>query len=228
LFLKLKTEYKEFLSDESDDDNQTVVTIHDTISYNISLRPKRPALVMSSTSWTEDEDFDILFKALELYDNSASSSGKWPHILCVVTGKGPLKEYYQQKVLTQNFQSVKVVFPWLASQDYPKMVASADLGICLHKSSSNLDLPMKVVDMFGCSLPVCAFNYDCIDELVLHEENGLLFKTSEELAQQLMDIFENFPKENKRLNAFRTHLKQNFTKYRWNECWNENALQVFS
>lgn len=55
------------------------------------------------------------------------------------------------------------------------MVGAADLGICMHLSSSNLDLPMKVVDMFSSQLPCFAFDYLTITELVTPQV-GRLFK----------------------------------------------------
>ena len=64
------------------------------------LRRDRPALVLTSTSWTPDEDFSILLEALTLYEHSARTK-KLPKLLMLVTGKGPLKEEYMKRILKQ-------------------------------------------------------------------------------------------------------------------------------
>ena len=127
------------------------------------MKENRPVILVSSTSWTEDEDFQILLNALFDFDENHAekmiSNDLSIKVVCVTTGKGPLIAYYQEKLKSYSFKHTKFVFPWLKAEDYPLMLASADLGICLHKSSSGLDLPMKVVDMFGNNLPVCAYKY---------------------------------------------------------------------
>ena len=125
-----------------------------------TLRADRPALLISGTSWTEDEDFSILLDALKQYDKMAENqSSRLPKLVCVITGKGPLKAYYQEVISKTTLNHVQICTPWLEAEDYPVLVGSADLGICLHTSSSGLDLPMKVVDMFGCCVPVCAVDF---------------------------------------------------------------------
>ena len=77
----------------------------------------------------------------------------------IITGSGPLKDLYMDQVSKLDLEYVLIKTCWLRIEDYPSLLGSADLGISLHTSSSGLDLPMKIVDMFGCGLPVCAKNY---------------------------------------------------------------------
>lgn len=95
------------------------------------------------------------------YDVTASLDEKhYPNLLCIITGKGPQKSHYLDIIAKRNWRKVEIITPWLAAVDYPLCLGAADLGVCLHWSSSGLDLPMKIVDMFGCGLPVCAINYN--------------------------------------------------------------------
>lgn len=75
---------------------------------------------------------------------------------------------------------------WLEADDYPVLLSLCDVGVCLHYSSSGLDLPMKVVDMFGAGIPVLAVDYRTLGELVKNDENGLIFKDQVQLADQLI------------------------------------------
>ncbi|XP_065641015.1 chitobiosyldiphosphodolichol beta-mannosyltransferase-like [Hydra vulgaris] len=214
LFLKLSNEgYKIFQGDTSQS------TIFTQVNNGLLvLKEDRPAILISSTSWTEDEDFFILLSALEIYQQKKHLLENLPDLICIITGKGPLKEFYQSKIKEKNFENVQIVTPWLSSEDYSKIIGCSDLGICLHTSSSGLDLPMKIVDMFGSGVPVCAVKYTCLDELVKHGLNGLVFEDSSRLAEYLVDLFMNFPNQSTKLSKFRNNLKE-FQKTRWHHNW---------
>jgi beta-1,4-mannosyltransferase len=159
------------------------------------LREQRPSLLVSSTSWTADEDFGMLLEALvdlerrlEQHRRYYASTAGGPQVLVVVTGKGPLKAHYERKMGQLGLTRVAVTTMWLEPADYPALLGAADLGVCLHTSTSGLDLPMKVLDMFGCGLPVCAVGFACLGELVTNGSNGLVFNSATELAEQLYHL----------------------------------------
>lgn len=58
-FIQLGKSYKNLVLD----DNSTLFT--EVINNEVCLKENRPALIVSSTSWTEDEDFSILLEALQ-------------------------------------------------------------------------------------------------------------------------------------------------------------------
>lgn len=95
-------------------------------------RPDRPALLVSSTSWTPDEDFGILLEALAIYDRRARELGAkgytvlLPKLLVVLTGKGPLRERYMTEVgkLQGKWEWVRCISLWLEAADYPMLLGT--------------------------------------------------------------------------------------------------------
>uniref|UniRef100_A0A8C6M205 Chitobiosyldiphosphodolichol beta-mannosyltransferase n=1 Tax=Nothobranchius furzeri TaxID=105023 RepID=A0A8C6M205_NOTFU len=174
---------------------------------------------------TEDEDFSILLKALEEYEGYIRGGSLLPSLVCVITGKGPQKEHYRKLIDSLHLDHVNICTPWLEAEDYPLLLGSSDLGVCLHKSSSGLDLPMKVVDMFGCCLPVCAISFNSLPELVKHDENGLIFRDSAELAEQLKSLLSGFPSLDGKLGAFRAKLCSSRDQC-WDDNWDQTVLPL--
>ncbi|POY71615.1 hypothetical protein BMF94_5308 [Rhodotorula taiwanensis] len=162
---------------------------------------ERPALLVSSTSWTADEDFSILLAALSQYEQMARTGKigavRLPKVVVLITGKGAGKAAFEAEVArreqVEGWEWVRVRTEWLEREDYPRLLGSADLGISLHTSTSGIDLPMKVVDMFGCGLPVVALDFPCIGELVKDGKNGRTFKTADELFILLTNLLHDFP-----------------------------------
>jgi beta-1,4-mannosyltransferase len=197
-------------------------------------RPGRPALVTSSTSWTEDEDFGLLLAALVVLDGKlkATTTTAPPlRVLVVVTGKGPQRAMYEERISRLRLEYVGVATVWLEADDYPKLLACADVGISLHTSTSGLDLPMKVLDLFGCEVPVLAHDFSCLSELVLDGVNGRIFSTSDELANLLYELLlplqsQQSSMENHLYGALKTYSEQLRGRERWHTNWIDHALPV--
>lgn len=191
------------------------------IDSELVMRKDRPALVISSTSWTADEDFSILLDALVKMDIIAERDKDLPHTVVIVTGKGPQKVMYEAMMKSLNLLHISILTLWLESQDYPKLLGCADLGISLHTSTSGLDLPMKVLDMYGCEVPVCAINFACLDELVQDHHNGRVFLSSDDLCSQLVTLLK--PKrcqKNGKIGGDLQNFRNNIRCIsRWRENW---------
>uniref|UniRef100_A0A8C3LQV9 Chitobiosyldiphosphodolichol beta-mannosyltransferase n=1 Tax=Chrysolophus pictus TaxID=9089 RepID=A0A8C3LQV9_CHRPC len=205
---------------------RSAFTERDEKSGDVMKSRGRPALLISSTSWTAIHLL-VRFLSSPGYEQYINEGVKLPALVCVITGKGPLKEYYNGLIKKLHFKHIQICTPWLEAEDYPVLLGSADLGVCLHKSSSGLDLPMKVVDMFGCCLPVCAIYFECLHELVKHNENGLIFRDSDELAEQLKMLFLEFPTLESKLHEFRKNLRAS-KQQSWDESWDQTVLPLLS
>lgn len=84
--------------------------------------------------------------------------------------------------------------------------------------------------MFGCALPVCAYKYPTLSELVVAKSNGLVFENAGELKSQFAQLFKNFPLDKPetqtQLEGMRRVLRNSFQLTRWSENWNEMLLPL--
>lgn len=63
---------------------------NNALAQKANSKGEKTIVLISSTSWTKDEDFGILFKSLELYEESAKNEGMmyyFPKIILYITGK---------------------------------------------------------------------------------------------------------------------------------------------
>ena len=103
------------------------------------LRHDRPAVLVSSTSWTADEDFSILLDALTLYETEArkgegveeaeGQSVRLPKVVVVVSGKGPGRAAWEVEVERrrerEGWRWVGVWCAWVEVEDYPRLLGES-------------------------------------------------------------------------------------------------------
>ena len=198
----------------------------------LGVRLGATGLIVCPTSWTEDEDFDVVIEAVRRLEDrirgwEASAPGRrFTDLVILVTGDGARRRRFERRFAGLPARRIQLRTRWLEPEEYPRVVGSADLGLCLHRSSSGLDIPMKVADLFGAGVPVCALDYGaCLAERVRHGDNGLLFSTGIQLADVLFDLFETFPADQSMLERLRTGARRS-ARPTWDEGWVREAKPV--
>lgn len=182
-------------------------------------------LVVSSTSWTEDENFDAFFQALSFYDLACEGCPQYLPLLVVVTGDGPKRSLFEQRVRNRRFHHVHVRTGFLNElRDYAILLSSAHIGISMHTSSSGIDLPMKVVDMLGCRLPVVGLSFPAFPELLTDGANGFAVPNEEDTVAA--DIARHLIRLIHHADEIRA-LKANIDISSWQESWDAVAWPIF-
>jgi beta-1,4-mannosyltransferase len=186
-----------------------------------------PVVMVSSTSWSQDEDLSMLLDALvTLVESKAERSAVIPPLALIVTGLGPGRAEFEARARGLARPGLRIATGWLADGLYRDLLRAAHLGISMHRSASGVDLPMKIVDMIEAGLPVLAYDYaPCLAELLPRERAAGLFTTPKELAEHLEALLQDYPQLSgiARIRAAMPEL----ASPGWAEEWRRVALPVF-
>jgi beta-1,4-mannosyltransferase len=201
----------------------------DKISRDANLGSTRLPIAVCPTSWTPDEDFDLLLEALERAERhlSRANPASGPQLVVLLTGRGALRESFEARAARRTFKAIILRTVWLEPADYPTLIGMADLGLCLHQSSSGLDLPMKLADIRGAGVPAAVYDYaPVVGEVMTTGHEGVTFRDPGDLANLLVSVAAGAPSSSDSpLGRSRAWLMQHPAE-RWSAQWDAAARPV--
>lgn len=186
-----------------------------------------PAVVLCPTSWTSDEDPALLLETADQLERVWATEGPDAGVVLAISGDGPGRAAFEARLHSRVARRVRVCTLFVAADDYPALVRAADVGVSLHVSSSQLDLPMKICDLFAAGVPVCA--WDCgpvLRELVQPGIDAALFDSAEALAATLDDLLRCWPMTSPALVKLRAGAAQAQAGPDWIAGWQTEARAV--
>ncbi len=107
-------------------------------------------VVLYAGNFGQCQDFDnLLDAARQLRDTQ-------PDITMVFVGEGPKKAYIQSRVADENLSNVRIL-PFVAHEDFPDMLASADISlVTLEPGAEGLGVPSKFYNILASGRPTVA------------------------------------------------------------------------
>jgi len=105
--------YKKFFENAGIDNGHenTKLTMKNLKTNQIEYKENRPIIIVSSSSYTPDEDFNILVKSLDILDKELKPND--PNLIVVLTGRGPLRDQFAGIFAARRYQKISVIMRWL-------------------------------------------------------------------------------------------------------------------
>jgi beta-1,4-mannosyltransferase len=188
--------------------------------------PQDAALAICPTSWSADEDLDLLLEGLELWDSQAGASPR-TQLMVLITGRGPLRAEFEGRLSHVSWRRVILRTAFLDPADYRELLRAAHLGFSLHRSSSGVDLPMKIIDLFGARTPALVLDYGaCLKEQIQPGRTALTFRDSQEFAGRMDELLQGFPENPQLLERMQRDIETSASET-WGEAWRRDAAALF-
>lgn len=127
-----------------------------------------------------------MLRVAEAWQKNAAGWGNAPHVAIIATGRGPGQAAFARAAAALPPGPIALHTAWVPAAEYPALMARADAGLCLHRSSSGVDLPMKLADFRGAGKKALVMDYGpVLNELFRPEIDGWMFRNDAELGAGL-------------------------------------------
>lgn len=142
------------------------------------------------TGWNDEERPEWILERLREFTRALPEKSRPLQI--IMTGVGPRRPSLSR--CEGPGGRVAALLGWLPLKAYHALLACSDAGLCLHTSTSGLDLPMKLADMRGAQLRACIFRYSgVLNEVYQEPQNGYFFDSPEDLPECLIRLLSELP-----------------------------------
>lgn len=155
--------------------------------------PEDPLIVIAPMGWSRDDDLPLLAEALQLLSQRlAHADGPAERRMrLLVSGNGPLRAEWAPRLRAMSGSVIEVETPDVPAEQYPDLLSSSHLGLSIHRSSSGLDLPMKVVEFLTVGIPSFVLEDSApLDEIAPLGCGVVRYRTAGDLTELLQRALE--------------------------------------
>ena len=146
-----------------------------------------------------------------LIDITAIVKTRIANIKCLIVGDGPSLPMLAEQSKRTGMEDTVVFCGYVGPQEVLAYCTAADLMVLLEQ---NVSFGLSLVEANACNLPAMAFEGGGPNDIIRHEETGIILPrdaTNEFIADRIIELLQ----DNSRLQAMRTAAGESSKQYTW-------------